>query len=489
MHVVVLINGREAIPVRAIPLVAPVPYGVRYLVEGLMCCDRSNAMHGLTAYQWSPGAKQPLAVPPTQWMQVDSRLRALKASLERQESTELLSREEGEDRYNRESISILPAGVFVWKDDFVEARTRKLRRVPEHEIVALEDSSRDHLKFLQQQLELPANDPAADQWEYSLGENWREQLAAYIAEECAIDPFQSESIVLYERNRCGQAPLTDVSFSPLVEDFLCKRVMEGFESLLPVEAPDRTSTVHRRESQRTVSGTSAADLPQSVIDAMAVGYKDLEKLCNVDDDFGGYVVKKTGLYVKNHKKKNKHTWRLLAPSERSVLAWHPTGKYDKPALSLPCSFGELCAFLEEAGLNGAIDQFAGNRSHPPLLPAPSCSTNQHLSMEQGRKSRGGVNGYVRGTRMAEGGSAERFGENTDHRRKHRRRLVRGPRYPGQDTGRPERRRCNEGQVYRTRVPIRLRHGCERKEWRTQLHGEVRLGKSDRREVHPACTFA
>ncbi|WP_300327622.1 hypothetical protein [Accumulibacter sp.] len=80
MHVVVLVNGREAIPVRAIPLVAPVPYGVRYLVEGLMCCDRSNAMHGLTAYQWSPGAKQPLAVPPTQWMQVDSRLRALKAS-------------------------------------------------------------------------------------------------------------------------------------------------------------------------------------------------------------------------------------------------------------------------------------------------------------------------------------------------------------------------------------------------------------------------
>lgn len=30
-----------------------------------------------------------------------------------------------------------------------------------------------------------------------------------------------------------------------------------------------------------------------------------------------------------------------------------------------------------------------NRSHPPLLPAPSCSTNQHLSIEQGRKSRGG----------------------------------------------------------------------------------------------------
>lgn len=236
MSVVVLINGREAIPVRAIPLVAPVPYGVRYLVEGLMCCDRLNAMHGLTAYQWPPGEKQPLAVPPTQWMQVDSRLRALKASLERQVSTELLSRDEGDGRYNREPISILPAGVFVWKGDLVDARTRKLRRFTEDEIVALQDSSRDYIRFLQQQLELLENDPGVDQWEYQLGENWREQMAACIAEERAIDPIPPESIVLYERICCGQAPLTDVIFSPLVEPDLYKQVMEGFEHLLTVEA-------------------------------------------------------------------------------------------------------------------------------------------------------------------------------------------------------------------------------------------------------------
>ena len=51
-----------------------------------------------------------------------------------------MSPDEGLDRLSRESIHMLPAGVFVWKDEFVDARTRKLRRVPEDEIVALENS-------------------------------------------------------------------------------------------------------------------------------------------------------------------------------------------------------------------------------------------------------------------------------------------------------------------------------------------------------------
>ncbi|MCM8597293.1 MAG: hypothetical protein NFW04_01335 [Candidatus Accumulibacter sp.] len=360
MNVVVFINSREAIPVRALPLVAPVPYGVRDLVEGLMCCDRDNAMHGLAAYQWSPGVKQPAEVLPVQWQRVHIRLLGLAASIKREESAERVSPDEGLDRWSRESINILPAGVFVWKDDFEDARKRRLRRVPEDEITALDNSRRDHIKFLQQQLELPANDPAVDQWECAVGENWREQLADYIAEERAVDPVRPESIVFYERICCGRAPLTDVSYTPLVDPGLYKLVMEGFESLLTVEIPDRTSTVKRRERLGSVSSAPAADLPQSVIDAMTVGYKDVEKLCNLDDedDFGGYVVKKTGFYVKNHKKHHKQAWSLLTPGEKAALAWHPTGEYDEPALSLPCSFGELCAFLEEAGLNGAIDQFA-----------------------------------------------------------------------------------------------------------------------------------
>ena len=207
-------------------------------------------------------------------------------------------------------------------------------------------------------MELQANHPDVDQGKYSPGENWREQLAAFIADErAALDPVPPESIVLYERICCGQAPLTDVSFSPLIDAVLRKQVMEGFEHLLPVEVPDQTSPMHGRESPGSVSSTSATDLPQSVINAITLGYSDLLTLCSVDDedDFGGYVVKKTGIYVKKH---NKHGWGLLTASEKAVLAWHPTGEYDKPALALPCTLEELRAFVSDAGLAGCIDEEA-----------------------------------------------------------------------------------------------------------------------------------
>ncbi len=267
-----------------------------------------------------------------QWQRVLIQLLGLAASIKREESAGRVSPDEGLDRWSRESIKILPAGVFVWKHDFVDARTRKLRRVPEDEIVAHENSWRDHIKFLQQQLELPANDPDVDQWECAVGENWREQLAAYIAKERAVDPVRPESMVLYERICCGQAPLNDVSFSPLVEADLRKQVMEGFESLLPVETPDRTSTVDRRQRLGFALSTPEADLPPSDIDAMPVGYDEIQIICNVEPngDFGGFVVKKDGFYVKSYEE---NLWSQLTPDERATLAWHPTGEYDKPALS------------------------------------------------------------------------------------------------------------------------------------------------------------
>ena len=89
------------------------------LVEGLMCCGRDNAMHGLTAYQWSPGVNQPAEVPPVQWRRVHIRLVGLAASIKSEESAGRVSPDEGLDRWSRESINVLPAGVFVWKNDFV----------------------------------------------------------------------------------------------------------------------------------------------------------------------------------------------------------------------------------------------------------------------------------------------------------------------------------------------------------------------------------
>ena len=45
MRVVVLINGREAIPVRAIPYMADSTVSADILVKGLLCSDNSNALY------------------------------------------------------------------------------------------------------------------------------------------------------------------------------------------------------------------------------------------------------------------------------------------------------------------------------------------------------------------------------------------------------------------------------------------------------------
>lgn len=86
----------------------------------------------------------------------------------------------------------------------------------------------------------------------------------------------------------------------------------------------------------------------------AIRYDDFVRLCNVDDprDFAGFQVRPHGLYV-NLPPDN----AVLLAGERAVLSWHPTGRYDEPALPLPCTFNEMQTFIAEAGLLGAIDEF------------------------------------------------------------------------------------------------------------------------------------
>lgn len=93
-------------------------------------------------------------------------------------------------------------------------------------------------------------------------------------------------------------------------------------------------------------------------DYARVGYSDFMKICHVDEEndttyFGGFRVEGDGLYVNMPHAGDRRT---LTPEERSESSWHPTGEYDKPALSLPCTLGQLRAFVDEAGLLGCIDE-------------------------------------------------------------------------------------------------------------------------------------
>lgn len=88
-------------------------------------------------------------------------------------------------------------------------------------------------------------------------------------------------------------------------------------------------------------------------DGAMIGYSEFTKICHVDNpkDFGGFRVEDDGLYVDIPPADV-----IFTPEERSLLSWHPTGEYGKPALSLPSTLGQLRAFLDEAGLLGCIDE-------------------------------------------------------------------------------------------------------------------------------------
>jgi hypothetical protein len=90
-------------------------------------------------------------------------------------------------------------------------------------------------------------------------------------------------------------------------------------------------------------------------DGARIGYSEFVAICHVDDprDFCGYRLELDGLYVVPPRADD-----LITPEDRAVLSWHPTGDHSKPALSLPCTLGELRAFVDigETGLGGCIDE-------------------------------------------------------------------------------------------------------------------------------------
>lgn len=84
--------------------------------------------------------------------------------------------------------------------------------------------------------------------------------------------------------------------------------------------------------------------------------KAIAVLCCIEDErnFCGYRVEQDGFYVVPL---DADVLRLLSPEERAAAEiWHPTGQYDKPALPLPCTLGQLRAFAERAGLMECIDE-------------------------------------------------------------------------------------------------------------------------------------
>ncbi|MDP1526988.1 MAG: hypothetical protein Q8M20_14335 [Rhodocyclaceae bacterium] len=121
-------------------------------------------------------------------------------------------------------------------------------------------------------------------------------------------------------------------------------------------------------------------------DKVLIGYAEFIALCHVDKpaDFGGFRVEANGLYV--HLPPAETT---LTPEERAALTWHPTHQYDKPALPLPCTLGQLRAFVAQAGLLGCIDEEAVDVVLPKdavqidKSPTDACSKDEAVKVGAG----------------------------------------------------------------------------------------------------------
>lgn len=120
MNVVVTIAGREAIPVRAIP------HATRRVVDPDTLCiclgheDVTRRLHDVSVYQMQPdGSSVPF--PPTAWDAIYASLQDLSTNLNAKENCGSTTRQD----WRQQSPLKLPAGVFVWRDEFEPVYRRK----------------------------------------------------------------------------------------------------------------------------------------------------------------------------------------------------------------------------------------------------------------------------------------------------------------------------------------------------------------------------
>lgn len=114
------INGREALPVRAIPFVVEMSAD---LVAKELAGDEPppwKRLDGLTAYHVQQG--RPSAMQPFEWRRYVASLEELEAEIRgRFPKEESPNDPRGYGAWKRESVARLPAGVFVWRDEFEAA--------------------------------------------------------------------------------------------------------------------------------------------------------------------------------------------------------------------------------------------------------------------------------------------------------------------------------------------------------------------------------
>ena len=133
MKATLLIDGREAVPVRAIPFITGWRLSPDALVKDLARHEHRRKYNDyLPAFQFDPVNAHP-EILPAEWDQVLAQLNALENRLDLgfAQDAELIAYSE----WREQSPSVLPKGCFVWRDEFDVAmkRGRLSAALREHE--------------------------------------------------------------------------------------------------------------------------------------------------------------------------------------------------------------------------------------------------------------------------------------------------------------------------------------------------------------------
>jgi hypothetical protein len=115
MNCIVEINGREAVPVRAIPYITGWSLSPDRVASGLAQSSPSKRLSDLRAHHISPDGSIGEMLP-KEWDGIEDKLEALHLELEEKNPDCKITRPEWLER----SVPLLPSHCFVWRDEFEE---------------------------------------------------------------------------------------------------------------------------------------------------------------------------------------------------------------------------------------------------------------------------------------------------------------------------------------------------------------------------------
>lgn len=118
MNVIVVIEGREAIPVRALPYVTGWTMSSDVVAKSLARTTFFDRLKGVKAYHLSSQGVAPML--PKEWDGIEADLAILTDKLMATQTID----QENYPAWRRESIPLLPPACFTWRDEFEPAFRR-----------------------------------------------------------------------------------------------------------------------------------------------------------------------------------------------------------------------------------------------------------------------------------------------------------------------------------------------------------------------------